>query len=441
MDLLTSVRNQLERNGDYSERALESDNQLVKLIYLNSICDEKKIADQLIRPFYEDPRRFAEYVRSFHGNKSLTEPGAAIDQMLSGRVCIITENNPILAVDMLDFKAKSLSEPSNEKVLHGPQHGLSAELRVSLNLLRNAYRKSSFIVENRTVGLPQSTKLSLVYDQDIVSPALLQEMNRRLDDVKLEIVTNIGQLHQKFSKSKWSLFPLYMITERVDRILKNVQDGKVAVLLEGSPFALIAPAVFFDFFVSMDDITEPSLASRFFTTLRYIALTITTLFPSFYVLAVQYAPEMLRPQIALHLAGSRSMVPYPAIIEVMFMLILGEFLVEASIRLPKSVGQAATTVGGLILGEAASQAGFVSHIIIIIMSTVTISSFVIPISMMTTATRVVRYPMVLVTAFFGFVGFILGVLGLIVYLASLRSLGQPYFRLFNRDKIHERQGG
>ncbi|NWL89926.1 hypothetical protein DMN77_20460 [Paenibacillus sp. 79R4] len=442
MELINSVQSLVGENGDFGQRTLEYGNRTVHLFYFKSVCDNNKIDEQLIKPFYENPPRFMEYLCSFSGNKMVDEPEKAVKTMLSGYVLIILDgNSSILAVNMLQFKAKSLSEPMTEKVLLGNQHGLSTDLDVSLNLIRNAYRKSSFWIENRTIGLLDSTKILVLYDKDLVDPFILDEMKQRLDSVNLNVVIDIRELHQQLSPSRWSLFPLYLITERVDRILKNIQDGKVVVLIEGSPYALIAPSVLFDFFASMDDFSEISILSKFMLTLRYIAYMLTVITAPFYIMVVQYEPQILQSKLAMHIAGSRSMVPYSAAIELLFIMLMGEFLVEASLRIPSSIGQTATIVGGLILGEAASKAGFVSDVIIIVLAIMSVSSFVIPINLMAISNRVIRFPLAVIATFFGVPGFLIGMMGLLVYLCSLRSMGQPYFRLFTREKIHERKEG
>lgn len=202
------------------------------------------------------------------------------------------------------------------------------------------------------------------------------------------------------------------------------------LLLNGTPFAIIVPAVLFDFLASMDDIYDIPWFSRPLMILRYIGAFITISLPALYVATVSYNPEIFRAQLAIEIAGSRAAVPYPSFYEVFLMMFLIESLTEASIRLPKYIGSMATTVGGLILGQAAQMAGLVSSIMIIVASVVAISNFMIPINTMNFALRVIKFPLVVLAIFFGLTGVLTGVFCFLVYAVSLRSFGRPYLKLF-----------
>ena len=239
------------------------------------------------------------------------------------------------------------------------------------------------------------------------------------------------------TRHKSFLFPTIVITERPDRIAYNLSKGKVIVMMEGTRFALILPSVFYDFMSSMDDLYLPSWIAKFLVLLRYLGLGTALLLPAMYVGITAYNPELFRVQLALSIAGSRMSVPYPAYIEVFFMLIMMELLTEASIRLPKAIGPTATTVGGLILGQAATEAGLVSNIMIIIVSAVAISNFVIPINEMGFAMRVTKYLLLIVSTFTGLIGVIFGLIGIIYYLVSLNSFGRPYLAFFNGEQFRK----
>ncbi|GAE06703.1 spore germination protein GerKA [Paenibacillus sp. JCM 10914] len=224
-----------------------------------------------------------------------------------------------------------------------------------------------------------------------------------------------------------------MLTERPDRTVMNISQGKIAVLVDSTGYAILLPAIFNDFFTAMDDKIQLPPIGWFLKGVRYIALFVTVLMPSFYVAFTSYNPEILKLQITLLVAGSRATVPYPSFFEVLFMLLAMEFLTEASVRLPKAIGQTATTVGGLILGTAATEAGLVSNVMIILVAAVAITNFVIPINMMSSGIRVTKYLFIVLSILFGLVGIVLGMIAMILYLTSLRSFGQPYLRMFSMD--------
>lgn len=184
---------------------------------------------------------------------------------------------------------------------------------------------------------------------------------------------------------------------------------------------------------SMDDLYLPYWVSKGLQFLRYVSLFLTITLPALYIAVISFNPGFFRVQLTLSIAGSRADVPYPSYIEVIFMLFMTEALTEASIRLPKFIGGTATTVGGLILGQAAEQAGLVSSIMIIVTSAVTISNFVIPISTMSFAVRVVRYPLILLSTLYGLVGLIVGLFWVAGFLVDQRSFGKPYFKIFSGE--------
>lgn len=213
------------------------------------------------------------------------------------------------------------------------------------------------------------------------------------------------------------------------------------ILQDGSSQCLAAPVVFFDFMNTMEDDYHTVIISTFLRMLRYLGFFISLLLPSIYVGVTSYAPEVFRTELALTVAGSRMGVPFSSFVEVLFMLFFMELLLEASIRLPKAVSATATTVGGLILGTAVTEASLASNIMVIIVSAVAISTFVIPVNEMAFAIRIVRLLLIVITSIFGLAGLTLGFLVFILYLTSLDSYGEPYLRVYNYKKNKERSEG
>jgi hypothetical protein len=255
-----------------------------------------------------------------------------------------------------------------------------------------------------------------------------------LSSIDIEMFQSGEQLLDFTKKSQRVLFPTIMVTERPDRTVINIAAGKVILLVAGSPFAVLMPTVLKDQMSSMADIYQTYWIGKFLLIVRYIGLVTTITLPALYVALTSYNPEVFRAQLALSVAGSRHAVPYPSFVEVIIMLLMMELLMEASIRLPKAIGPTATTVGGLILGQAATEAGLVSNIMIIIVSLGAISNFVIPINTFSFAVRVSKYFILLLSIFYGLVGVILGIFLLLAYMVSLDSFGKPYLT-FREEKI------
>jgi hypothetical protein len=424
------LRQKLGNSIDVVFQEVEFDSKKAVLLYISSICDEKKLHEDITTQLMElTSVSFKEYLKSMSITKTHESNEQTLAEIMSGSVCIFMYEEVFL-VDLKKLELNATGEATVETVIQGPQKAICEEISTNLNIIRHRYPQPSLRIEETVVGKQSRTKVMIVYDNKLYEESILKEIKQSLDKVDLDVVQAAGELQRGLSKQKRTLFPTMMITERPDRIAYNLAQGKVVLLIDGTPFSLIAPAVFFDFLSSMEDLYQSFWISRFIVSLRYIGLFISLLLPAFYVGVTAYNPELFRVQLALSIAGSRMGVPYPAYLEVLFMLIMMELLTEASVRLPKAIGSTATTVGGLILGTAAVEAGLVSNVMIIIVAAVAISNFVIPINAMSFAMRVVKYILLLFTTFFGMVGLVFGVILVIAYLTNIDSYGHPYLKLF-----------
>ncbi len=426
----------LEKNFKGSKDAtfqnLDNGNYQLEMIYINSVIDTSKIHDMFVKPFFEVEKKeqYTKYLQSLGDYKEYKNERETIKDILHGSVVFLIDQTVHL-IGLNHQENNSVLDANVETTIMGPQKGLSENINVNLNLIRHRYHVPSLTVENNyLVGDKSNIEVVLLYDSEQVDTKVLKKVKEQLNKVDRSIVQSVGELHRALTSRKRRLFPTLMVTERPDRIAYNLSLGKVIVMMEGTPFVLITPAVFYDFMTSMEDFYQPYFVGKFLVLLRYIGLLISLFLPSFYVGIISYNPEILRIQLAFSIAGSRIPVPFPSYLEVIFMLIMMEMLVEASIRLPKTIGPTATTVGGLILGQATTEAGLVSNIMIIIVASVAISNFIIPINEMSFSMRVVKYFLLLFTTLFGLIGLVISTIGLIFYLVNLESHGYPYLKLF-----------
>jgi len=440
------IADQFKGASDFIHRRLHREQTEITLMYMLTVADEQKIFDLIIHPFYSIDMKdtFVDYVQSMPRQVALKDAKKTAGLMAEGYALLVMKSGVFL-IDFRKFPNSAIREATVETVIQGPQNAFSEDIGTNITLLRQRYTRPSLMVESASVGKATQTALTLLYDSAAADPKLVDDMKRRIKEINVPVVQSAGQMAQLLGQPTRTLFPQLMITERPDRTALNITQGKIVVLMEGTPFALIAPATFFDFFASMEDLYQQYFITRFLAVLRYVSLLVSLTLPAGYVAVAGYNPEVLRAQLALSIAGSRVAVPYPAFLEVLFMLVAMELLIEASIRLPKSIGSTATTVGGLILGTAATEAGLVSSIMIIIVATVAISNFVVPVNAMSFALRVAKYALLLLSAMFGLLGIVLGLVAMVGYLVSLDSFGQPYLKLYENDdraeKATQRQNG
>lgn len=409
----------------------------IEVAYIAPLCEEKIINDFILVPFAKEIVSFRKELHTIDRYIKVHDPAAWTDLLLSGFVLIEADG------DIYSFyAARIISDLSPvtivENAIQGPQLALNEDVEKSLNLLRTMYPNPEFSTEEHTLGFLSKTPVVLAYDQKRVDPNILANVRKKLTEVETEMIQAAGEVARELVGGRKQLFPTILVTERPDRIARAIAEGKVAMLMKGSRFGLIMPSTFFDFMHAVEDDYESFWMTRSLILLRYVAVLLTVTLPAIYIALASYNPELVRVQLAFSLNGSRAAVPYPSFIEVLLMLFMIEALVEASTRLPRYIGSTATTVGGLILGQAAQQAGLVSSIMIIVTSVVAISNFVVPINPLMTAVRFLKYPLIPLAVFFGISGVTIGVFAILVYMCNLRSFGKPYFRIFG--EVRKQQG-
>ena len=276
------------------------------------------------------------------------------------------------------------------------------------------------------VGKYTKTKVVISYMEGIADHALIEEIENRISRIEIDGVLESGYIEQFIEDSPYSPFPQLLYTERPDVACANLLEGRAVIMIEGTPFSLIAPVSFFSLFQSQEDFYERFWIGASIRALRFVFLVIALFLPSIYVAVTTFHQEMVPTFLLISIASSREGVPFPAIIEAIMMEIAFEALREAGIRLPKQVGSAVSIVGALVIGQAAVQAGIVSAPMVIVVSITGIASFMVPRYSIGLAIRMIRFPIILLAGFMGFIGVMLAFILLIIHLSNLRSFGIPY---------------
>ncbi|MCJ8009972.1 spore germination protein [Lederbergia wuyishanensis] len=428
----------LKPTFDFTHKPLQIDNKQIELLYIKTVVNGDKLYSTVIKPFFEmqSLKNIEAYFNSLPNQQEVQSKDQLLVELTKGSVLIVIKDNILL----FDFKQVHLDVPlptNVEPTIQGPQYALSEDLITNINMIRQRYHQPSLRVEMYSVGKKVHQSVAIIYDEAIVKKDALKEIKSKIKDIEKDLVLASADLIRCLNSKKRSLLPTTILTERTDRISYNLSGGKVIIIMDGDSNAILAPAVFFDFMTSMEDEYHPYWVSKFTSSLRYIGFFSCIALPGLYVGLTSYNPDIVRVELALSVAGSRVGVPYPSYIEVFIMLIVMEFLTEASIRLPKAVSATATTVGGLILGTAVTEAALASNILIIIVSAVAISTFVIPINEMSFAIRVSRYVVLIFTTIAGMTGLALALIGLVMWMANKSSYGEAYFKLFIQGKNKE----
>ncbi|ANS74252.1 hypothetical protein AWM70_06365 [Paenibacillus yonginensis] len=329
-------------------------------------------------------------------------------------------------ISLRKSEQRAIEEPGTEMAIRGPRDGFVESLRTNATLLRRRLPTPDLKMEVMQVGRLSKTQVMIVYLDSVVMPGLTEEIKKRISRIDIDAVLDSHYIEEMITDSALSIFPLMLNTERPDKVTAAVLEGRAAILVDNTPFALIAPSVVADSIQTREDYYQNYLVA---TALRWLRMWLhfsALVFPSIYVALSTFHQEMIPTSLLLSIASSREDVPFPAIVEALLMEAAFEGLREAGIRLPRAVGQAVSIVGALVIGEAAVQAGIVSATLVIVVSFTGIASFVFPLYNQGMAIRVLRFPMILLAGFLGLYGIFLGLLVLMIHLCKLRSFGVPY---------------
>ncbi|MEC0208367.1 spore germination protein [Paenibacillus ehimensis] len=355
---------------------------------------------------------------------------ALYDNLLSGNMIILIDGfGKGLSADTKGWEDRGVQEASVQSVVRGPRESFSENLATNIALIRRRIKDPKLWIESRAIGRVTRTKVTLMYIKGIVNENTVAEVRSRLDRIEIDGIFESGNIEELIQEKTFTPFPTIYNTERPDSVAANLMEGRVAILVDGTPVVLIVPVVFAQFFQSPEDYYHRS-DYGVIRILRYISLVITLLAPALFISITTFHQEMLPTTLMTSIAMQREKVPFPAAIEAFLMEFTFELLREAGIRMPRAIGPAISIVGALVLGEASVRAGLVSPAMVIVVSITAIASFVFPSFAMSIPIRILRFALMGLSAFFGLFGVFIGLIALNLHLCSLRSFGVPYMAPF-----------
>ena len=334
------------------------------------------------------------------------------------------------------FKQRSLSNPSNEIVIRGAQVGFTENLRTNTSLIRRYINNENLVIESVDVGDLSKTSCAICYLKNVANSDLVAEVRYRLNNLSIDYLISSGQLEQLIQDEDKTSLPQMLSTERPDKTANMLFDGRVAIIVNGSPYILIVPAIFSDFLSSPEDYNLKHQYANFLRILRILSIAFALLLPSLYMAITNFHQEIIPTQLLYPIISSREAVPFPILFEILIMEISFELIREASIRVPSPIGPTIGIVGALILGQAAVEASIVSPILIIIVSFTAICSFSIPDFSLSFHFRIMRFAYILLGSMAGFLGISAGICVHLLVINNLKSFGVDYLgkSLFKTNK-------
>lgn len=406
------------------ERTVNGETML--LVFLRSLVKQEVIQDLVLDPLNEpgmEPLARLQLADSIAPDQL----PRMLHDLFSGRTILhISQRNLTLSIDTFSIRQRDISEPKNEATVLGPQDAFTESLDTSIGMIRLRIHSHHLKVKEIIFGTESKNVLVVLYMANLANPENVQRVLERLQNIEYDGDFGMSVLSQMLEDKPYSPFPQFGLTVRPDNTVSALLDGRIVILAQGSPEAVICPATFFEMFTSPEDFYNRWWTASLLRIIRFGGLFVTTLLTSAYVAVLTYHPEMMPPRLLTILAESRSRVPFPPVIEVLLVEVIIEILREAATRLPSKIGQTLGVVGGIVIGTAVVEAGLASNIVIVLVAVTALLSFLPPNFLMSNAIRLVRYAFIFAAGILGTFGLMLVMALLFAHLLNLTSLGAPY---------------
>ncbi|SCN31224.1 GerA spore germination protein [Bacillus cytotoxicus] len=435
--ITNSIRETLQSPNDLTVRefALSGSSTRCAVVFLCGITDKDLIYRFVIHPLQHEeipPKGpimqtlVDRFISIGEINTVKTFPDL-VNSVLVGDTVVLIDGIPhALVINCRAWEKRGLEPPITEDVIRGPKVGFVEDIATNKMLIRRELRDPKLRFQSYIMGQRSQKEVTLIYIEDIINPYIVKELNRRLQSIKTDMILDSGKIEQLLEENTLSPFPQFLNTERPDRAIAALAKGKAIILVDGSPFAILAPMVIVDIFQSPEDYYERWIMATLLRGLRMLAGLMAVLFPAVYIALVSYHQGLIPSNLAYSIAGAREGVPFPAYIETIIMTLTMELIREAGLRLPKQIGQTVGIVGGLVIGEAAVNAGIVNPFMVIVTAITAIATFSLPVYSITITFRFLLFAFILAATIFGLYGIILALIALAIHITNLKSVGIPY---------------
>ncbi|MFC4807995.1 spore germination protein [Paenibacillus sp. GCM10023250] len=417
-----------------------NDQPKLLLIYTDGMIDTAIISSHVLKPLLYNglpkglgamdsiAQMFDQELISILETMKLSDTTAIAEMILKGHLALLVDGEPhALIADIKQFETRSIEEPTEEATLRGSKESFTENLRINTTMLRRILGTPKLKMESHKVGSLSQTEIVISYIEGKVSMDVLKTVRERIGKIEMEGILESGYIEESIEDFHFTPFQQMGNTERPDVVAAELLEGKVAIITNGSPFVIVAPATFWGGLQAPDDYYERFLFVDFSRWIRFGFILFSVLFPSLYIALTNYHQEMVPLKLMTTIAMLREKAPFPTVVEVLLMELMFEGLREAGIRLPTQIGPLVTVAGALVIGEAAVRAGIISAPIVIVVAAAGISSFVIPRYRAGYPLRMLRFPLLIMSGIFGLFGMAVGIIAILIHMIHLSSFGTPYF--------------
>lgn len=346
--------------------------------------------------------------------------------LLGNAVFLIDGCNKFFTVIANTDEGRTIEEPTSQTVIRGPKDGFTEKINSNILLIRKRIKNKALRMEYLYVGSVTKTTISLMYIHKVAKDEIVQEIRDRLGKIKIDGILEGAYIEELIKDNRYSIFPAFLSSEKPDAVVAALLEGKVAILVDGTPYVLTAPALMVEFLQASEDYYHHYIIASMMRFLRFIAFSLTLLVPASYIAITTFHQEIIPTPLLISLSAQYEGVPFPVLMEALIMELTFEILREAGIRMPRAIGPAISIVGALVLGQAAVEAGIISAAMVIIVSITAISSFAIPNYEMSNAIRAIRFALMLLAGTLGLYGVFMGLIVMVLHLCSIKSITVPY---------------
>ena len=431
---IDTIREKMSASADLLVREITVSGIKVGLLLCEGMVNIQTMAEILIEPLcaldLEDktPKSLLDWVENrwaLAADQSVVYTFEDVFRfMMSGFVVLIIDKIPTaVCMGMQGFSFRSISEPSTEVNVRGSREGFVEALRINITMIRRRIKSPTLKFELGTVGTKSTTDYCLCYLTDMVSEEILTNLKEKLKSVDLEVILDSTYLVPFLENKPASIFSQIGITERPDVLSGKIAEGRVAILVDSTPFALILPYLFSENFQTLDDYTHRPYYATFIRWLKYLSFFFSILLPGLYVAISKFHPSLFPHALLYNVASSEQNTPFPIFAEALIIFLLYEIMREAGLRLPKAIGHAVSIVGALVIGDAAVTAGIIGSPMVMVVALTAISAFVVP-SLYESIT-ILRFAFIFIGGFWGLVGIMLGLSVVGMNLCAQKSFGIP----------------
>lgn len=436
-DLLAEIKEILNNNDDVTYMPLQVQGIRCTLIYIQSIINLQTLQEQIASPLLALSLSNAKDIKQAFEEGSLftcpyqqvAEPSSIALAIVQGSVAVCLEGFFSANVfQMPSYEKRSVEESQNEQVVIGPREAFIEDIEINVSLLRHRIKHPDLKIVRYSLGKYTKTQAYIVYIEGLCEKSILEELNRQFQHIDIDGVLGVSYFSEEMKATRKTPFPQFQYTERPDTVAASLLEGRIAILLDGTPSALLVPVSIFSLLQSSEDYYQSFYSASWIRMVRFVFALVSLMLPSLYVAITTFQPDIIPTDLLITIAAARENIPFSALTEAFIMELTFEALREAGTRIPKPVGQTISIIGAIVIGQAAVDAGIVSTPMVIVVSITGIAAYIVPHYELGLTFRLLRFPLLILGGTTGLLGVLAATYIVYGHLCSINTFGTPYMQ-------------